>query len=353
MNPFLVKYSVKNHIDSSEKKLFTTLPKRLVNHLGKLFYDFMIFFHIRFKNSFLLLATCLLLLISFSNHAQNTKGRHPKGKFLSDSLQVGLPIKYSLSYRHKSTEDIFFPDSTFNFAPFELISREYFPTVTDANGSLDSAVYTLISFEVTPIQELSLPVFVRDQLDCTRVFAPLDYVKFKGLIQNSENIDTLSLKKDTQIIPLAQQPNYPLMFLFFLGLAVLATITFWFFGTPIKRQIKLFQFRRRYDEYQRLFQRLSKATDDQKKGLENVEKAVILWKKYVERLESKPFTTFTTKEILDNLQDERLPDALREIDATVYGGIYSKKTASSLEVLQKLAESLYQKHRQELVQSAI
>lgn len=353
MNPFLIKYSGQNHIDSSEKKLSVPLSKHLVNYLGKLLYDFMMFFSIRLKNTLTLFITCLLLLISFSNQAQNTNWRHPKGKFLSDSLQVGLPIKYSLSYRHKATDDIFFPDSTFNFTPFELISREYFPTVTDEKGSLDSAVYTLISFEVTPIQELSLPIFVRDQLDCTRVFAPLDYVKFKGVIQNNDNIDTLSLKKDTRIIPLAQQPNYPLMFLFFIGLTVLGIITFWFFGTPIKRQIKLFRFKRRFDEYQRLFQRLSRATDDQQKGLENVEKAVILWKKYVERLESKPFTTFTTKEILDNLQDERLSEALREIDATVYGGIYSKKTASSLEILQKLAESLYQKHRQILVQSAI
>ncbi|MET3128473.1 hypothetical protein ABID42_003592 [Arcicella rosea] len=270
---------------------------------------------------------------------------------MSDSLKVGLPIKYALSYRHKPTADIFFPDSTYNFAPFELVSREYFPTVTNSKGSLDSAIYTLISFEVLPVQELSLPVFVRDNLDCTRVFAPIDYVRLQGTISASGEMDTMSLKKDTQVIPLSQQPNYPLIFLFIIGLSFLGVLTFWFFGTPIKRQIKLFRFKRRYDEYLRLFQRLSRATDDKKKGLENVEKAVILWKKYVERLENKPFTTFTTKEILDNLQDNRLSDALREIDATVYGGIYSKTTASSLNILQELAESLYRKHRQVLVQS--
>lgn len=293
-----------------------------------------------------------LLLLFNSVNAQNPIWRLPKGQFLSDSLKVGLPIKYALSYRHKPTADIFFPDSTYSFAPFELVSREYFPTQTDKNGSLDSAIYTLISFEVLPVQELSLPIFVRDQLDCTRVFSPIDYVRLKGTIIDNDQIDTMSLKKDTQIIPLAQQPNYPLMFLFIIGFSLLGVLTFWFFGTPIKRQIKLFRFKRRYDEYQRLFQRLSRATDDQKKGLENVEKAVILWKKYVERLENKPFTTFTTKEILDNLQDNRLSEALREIDATVYGGIYSKKTASSLDILQELAESLYKKHRQVLVQSS-
>lgn len=300
--------------------------------------------------SFVLLLTSLLFFPSNTN-AQNQNWQPPKGQFLSDSLKVGLPIKYALSYRHKPTADIFFPDSTYNFAPFELVSREYFPTVTNPKGSLDSAIYTLISFEVLPVQELSLPVFVRDNLDCTRVFAPIDYVRLQGTISANGNIDTMSLKKDTQVIPLSQQPNYPIIFLFIIGLSFLGAITFWFFGTPIKRQIKLFRFKRRYDEYLRLFQRLSKATDDKKKGLENVEKAVILWKKYVERLENKPFTTFTTKEILDNLQDNRLSEALREIDATVYGGIYSRTTASSLNILQELAESLYKKHRQILVQS--
>jgi hypothetical protein len=39
---------------------------------------------------------------------------------------------------------------------------------------------------------------------------------------------------------------------------------------------------------------------------------------------------------------------LREIDATVYGGVYSKKTIASLQILQELAEGLYREHREEL-----
>ena len=76
-----------------------------------------------------------------------------------------------------------------------MIRREYFNTVTDQNGSLDSVVYTLISFEVTPVQELSLPVYVRAKRDCTRVFAPMDYVVLNSIIKPNTNIDTLSLKK--------------------------------------------------------------------------------------------------------------------------------------------------------------
>lgn len=300
------------------------------------------------KNLKYLFKILLLIFIYQKINAQIPSWTPPKGKFLSDSVKVGLPVKYALSYRHKPTADIYFPDSSYNFAPFEMVKREYFNTVTDQNGSLDSVVYTLISFEVTPKQELSLPVYVRAKRDCTRVFAPMDYVVLNSIIDPNVSIDTLSLKKDTRLVLIKQQTNFPLIFLLIMGFLSLSGVIFWFFGKPIKRQIRLFNFKRRNDDFQKLFQRLSRGTDDSKKRLENIEKAVVLWKKYIERLENKPFTTFTTKEILDNLKDIRLSDALREIDATVYGGVYSNKTIASLQVLQELADGLYQERRIEM-----
>ena len=296
-----------------------------------------------------LIINTLLLIITQKTFAQIPSWTPPKGKFLSDSVKVGLPVKYALSYRHKATADVFFPDSAYNFSPFEMVRREYFNTVTDQNGSLDSVVYTLITFEVTPVQELSLPVYVRAKKDCTRVFAPMDYVILNSIIKPNIRIDTLFLKKDTRLIPIAQQINFPLIFLIIIGLLLMVGMVFWFFGKPIRRQVRLFNFKRRYDDFRKLFQRLSRGTEDAKKRLENIEKAVVLWKKYIERIENKPFTTFTTKEILDNLKDNRLSDALREIDATVYGGVYSNKTIASMQVLQELAEGLYRERRMDLV----
>lgn len=301
------------------------------------------------KNLKYLFITLLISFINQKTNAQIPSWTPPKGNFLSDSLKVGLPIKYALSYRHKATTDIFFPDSTYNFSPFELVKRDYFNTITDENGSLDSVIYTLISFEVLPVQELSLPVYILAQRDCTRVFAPIDYVILNSIINPKVSIDTLSLKKDTRLIPIARHVNFPLIFLVIIGLFLLVGMAFWFFGKPIRRQIRLFNFRRRYDDFRKLFQRLSRGTEDAKKRLENIEKAVVLWKKYIERIENKPFTTFTTKEILDNLEDNRLSDALREIDATVYGGVYSSKTIASLQILQELAEGLYRERRLDLV----
>ena len=300
------------------------------------------------KNLKYLFITVLITFIYQRINAQIPSWTPPKGKFLNDSVKVGLPIKYALSYRHKATADVFFPDSSYNFAPFELVKREYFNTLTNESGSLDSVIYTLISFDVSPVQELSLPVYIRAKRDCTRVFAPMDYVVLNSIINPNVSIDTLALKKDTRLVLIKQQTNFPLIFLIIIGILALSGVIFWFFGKSIKRQIRLFNFKRRYDDFQKLFQRLSRGTDDAKKRLENIEKAVVLWKEYIERLENKPFTTFTTKEILDNLEDNRLLDALREIDATVYGGVYSNKTIASLQVLQELAGGLYRERRQEL-----
>ena len=300
------------------------------------------------KNLKYLFLTILITFFYQRINAQIPSWTPPKGKFLNDSVKVGLPIKYALSYRHKATADVFFPDSSYNFAPFELVKREYFNTLTNESGSLDSVIYTLISFDVSPVQELSLPVYIRAKRDCTRVFAPMDYVVLNSIINPNVSIDTLALKKDTRLVLIKQQTNFPLIFLIIIGILALSGVIFWFFGKSIKRQIRLFNFKRRYDDFQKLFQRLSRGTDDAKKRLENIEKAVVLWKEYIERLENKPFTTFTTKEILDNLEDNRLLDALREIDATVYGGVYSNKTIASLQVLQELAGGLYRERRQEL-----
>lgn len=295
-----------------------------------------------------------VLLSSWTSLAQkNARTFLPKGQFLQDSIQVGTPVQFSLSYHHNPAADIFFPDSSYNFAPFELVNRSYFPTNTQHDISVDSVVYTLVSFEVEPVQSFRLPVYIRTPQDCTSIWSPSDIIFFKNILPTTARPDTLHLQPDTTPYPMRQQANYPFVAAIFFALSVVGALIFWLFGKPIRRQISLFQFRRRYDEFQRIFQRLSRPTDDSNRRVENVEKALILWKKYIERLENKPFTTFTTKEILDNLKDTRLSDALREIDATIYGGNYSSKTLQSLAILQELAEGLYREHRQLLLENTL
>jgi len=89
-------------------------------------------------------------------------GQHqrPYGKFLSDSIKIGQPVKFSLCFKHPVDMEVFFPDSSYDYSPFEFIDKQYFPTRSDSFSSTDSVVFTLMSFEIYKVQVLTLPVFI-------------------------------------------------------------------------------------------------------------------------------------------------------------------------------------------------
>jgi hypothetical protein len=267
--------------------------------------------------------------------------QRPKGRFLTDSIAIGKPFQFSLSFKHRSDAEVVFPDTNYNFAPFEVLKHDYLDSQTDESGSLDSAVYTLVSFDLTTIQKLSLPVWIVTEQDCT---ANYSYSRSVVMQQLRQAKNTLKLKEDTDLKIIPQQFNYPYIFLILISVSLIAISIYWFFGKKIERQWQLYQLFRRKRDFSKNFSRL-KLKVNQKSGLENVEKAVILWKKYLRRLENKPFETFTSKEIADNLSSEKLAITLREIDAVVYGGLSSATIIDLLAVLESVARERYLRRR--------
>src|SRR5690606_10271820 len=96
-----------------------------------------------------------LLLISFTALAQLPKVQL-QGYFLQDSVELGQSLKYVLVSSHAPEAELVFPDTAFSFAPFELVRKDYYPTITTGAQSVDSAVYTLRTFALQPIQKLQL-----------------------------------------------------------------------------------------------------------------------------------------------------------------------------------------------------
>jgi hypothetical protein len=280
--------------------------------------------------------------------------QRPRGQFLQDSVQIGKPLQYALRFGHRSDLDVFFPDSTFDFFPFELVERVYFPTQTGPQGSVDSVVYTLVSFEIAPVQRLSLPVFVRAEGDCTAVWSVPDSVQRRALIPNpaqARRLRTTRLRVDTRWQPVREQVNYPLLLGILLGFLIGAGLLYGAFGKPIRRWLRMLQLRRRYLEFSRNFQRLSRGISGRKQDLARAERAVVLWKRYVERLERRPVSTFTTRELIDYFPDNpQLAEALRETDAVVYGGVFSPRTSPALQTLRELARQRYRQRRREIAQ---
>lgn len=263
--------------------------------------------------------------------------------FLTDSIEVGKPVYFSLSVRHNPKTEIFFPDTLYDFSPFEIISKRAFASSTDNRGSLDSAVYQLISFDVSDAQALKMPVYVFHKKDCTAVFTKPDSV---FLIKSNvvEKVKTASLKPETSLLPLSSEFNFSILLgSIALIIGVVGSI-YWVFGQDIYKQWQLIKLQRRHLEYIRSFNRLMRNARD-RNNIKDAEKAIIVWKNYLERLEKKPFATYTTREIMDNMPDEALAEALKNMDSIIYGQVISKNMAESLEVLKSGATRIYRNKR--------
>ncbi|MFN3488603.1 MAG: hypothetical protein ACK4YV_05695 [Emticicia sp.] len=289
-------------------------------------------------NHILLIISCLLVI-------ENSQAQKPVGKFQTDSIEIGRPIDYTLSYHHSPSAEVFFPDTTYNFYPFAIIRRNIFPTSTTNGVSVDSVVYTLVTFDITKNQKLGLPIYLLSKRDCTAVYSLADSVFLKEMIKTS--VDFLQLKTDTKLLPLSQQVNYPKILTYLLSLLGVFLIIYAIFGRFIRKQYRLFLFSRRHKDFQTNYKKYIRSTLDDV----TIGKALVLWKKHLEWLEKRPYTSFTTKEIISRLPSERLEEALREIDSAIYGGILSTQMPSSMEILLEKATELYKNRREKLAAS--
>src|SRR6187551_1589180 len=99
-----------------------------------------------------------------------------RGGFFLDSLSVGDETGFFLSATYPRNVNVIFPDSTFDYQPFEFNRKRYFPTQTTNGKSYDSVIYYLSTFEVDRILQLSLPVFQLNPQDCTVFTSNVDTV---------------------------------------------------------------------------------------------------------------------------------------------------------------------------------
>ena len=67
--------------------------------------------------------------------------------------------------------------------------------------------------------------------------------------------------------------------------------------------------------------------------------------------QKRPYSSYTSKEIITHLPNERLEEALREIDSAIYGGILSTQMPFSMNVLLDKSIELYKKQRTALAES--
>ena len=284
------------------------------------------------KKSFLSIS---FLLFYFISTAQEIT---PKGYFVADSMKIGEEFEYSLSIKYPKSSEVIFPDSSYNYAPFEFYSKKYFPTREDSTYAYDSVIYSLSSFEIDKVQYLQLPVFMLHGKDSIPVLPPKDSILLVEMI--TQVPDSLVFKENTAFhkVPLAF--NYPYLVIGLGILVVMLIIGYFSFGKTIKRKIRLYRLRKEYEKFSQSFEKgIGRVKKDHDINL--LEEVLVVWKKYMERLEDKPFTKYTTREILNSGYDQTLKDVLRNIDRSIYGQFDDEQIHKNFETLEDFTLERY------------
>lgn len=295
----------------------------------------------------------VLLVIGLSAYplrGQPPVGSVPIGRFLTDSIEIGRPFQYSLTYYHAPTAEVLFPDTARQFAPFRVQQVATFPTLTTGEGrraiSRDSAVYTLVSFETSPAQVLRTSIQLINAQDCTLVQSPPDTVWLRSrLVTTDLNAPSaLTLATDTAVVSLRQQFNYPVLAAVLIGTGLLAVLLYVLFGRAGQRQWRQYRLRVDHARFLRQYNRLSRSLSPDT-AAETANQSVVVWKAYLEKLERQPYASLTTPEIAERTGDNRVADALREADRMIYGGAFSARSPEALRILADVATQTYHRRR--------
>ncbi len=263
------------------------------------------------------------IIFSFSvtlSFSQNVKVR---GYFSADSVRLGKPVSYYLTASYPQKNTVLFPDSSYSFAPFELQKKDFVATVTKAGVSYDSVIYTLTSFEIDSLQLLQLPVFVVQEQDCTSIYAETDTLLFSKMVPSlpdSTQLEKIPLKTNTNYFQVSWLLNYPILSIVVGAILVLLLVIWLVFGKRIKKYFTIKRMTKNHRDFITQFSRSveSVTADFSTKG---TEATLLIWKKYIEQLNNKPYTKYTTKEISEQETDARLVASLGAIDRMIYAGM--------------------------------
>jgi len=283
--------------------------------------------------------TIILLFLASHNYAQEIK---PRSQFLTDSIKIGQPVGFTLALSYPKNLDVVFPDSLYDFSPYELADKTFTTTKTDSTLSYDSAVYYLNSFEIDKVQKFKLPVFVLNGNDSTLIYANEDSVYLKELVEevpDSVSAEAAPLIENTRFINVPLEFNYPYLIIALIIFVVVVILVIILFGKKIKKAIQVRRLRRNHNKFNEKFDSLTAHQSELNSEL--AEKILIYWKKYLESLEKRPYTKLTTKEIIAHYNPESIIDDLKSIDRIIYSNKERTNSNTHYESLKSFAQLQY------------
>lgn len=299
----------------------------------------------KLNRSLRILCLAFLLFLNVTAYAQ--KNITVKGTFKEDSVKLGEETTFYLTARYPSTLNVLFPDTTFNFSPFELKTKRYFPTETRNGISYDSVVYFLTTFEVDKVQKLNLPVYEITPRDCTLHFANGDSIFFQALVKSLPDSITadLPLKATFAYQEVSYSFNIQVLLLVVVSIVVLAAIVWLLFGDTLREHWRIKRLQKAHRQFMSAYvMQLENLRN--RYTTETTENAFTLWKKYMEQLSARPYTKLTTRETTLLEKNEMLGRNLRRVDSAIYG--HDTDVVDSLENLRKFAQQRFDQKLQEV-----
>lgn len=279
-----------------------------------------------------------LAILFFSFQFCMAQSISPKGSFIQKEVKIGEEISFSLSVRYDKNLNVLFPDSTYAFGTFEYNSKTYFPTKTDSLYSLDSVVYQLSTFEIDSIQYLQLPVFVLKDSDSLVFFSSVDSIALVQVV--TEIPEKPEMKANTDMVDVRKAFNYPYLIIGLVVVLILGGILILFFGKQILRALKVYRMQRIHKKFITKFFNMMRDVSGNNPS-NTTEHVLVYWKNYMEKLEKKPISKLTTKEILVLHNETELKDNLKLIDRSIYGGEKGNDLFTSFDYLMKFSIEIY------------
>ncbi len=265
----------------------------------------------------------------------------PSARFIQSEAKVGEHISLVVSLEHDGSKQWIFPDSTWDFTPFEWVSKQIFPTSQLSDGRyLDSVVYVLRTFELDTVLALRTAV----------VDFPSDSIFF---VSNSVSIvsGNFPAPKDSPVyintlpFSLSYLINYKALFLFGLAFIALFSIVWVLFGKRIKLFFKLRRLEKERIKFLYRFDTL--LSENPSKQL--AQQVGGLWKHYCQSLSGLPLSSFTSRETAEALQQlpwslsrQEVYEPLQEIDLAIYAGKISDSFKDKIKSLRSSALQVYE-----------
>lgn len=260
--------------------------------------------------------------------------------FLEDSVRIGDPTPIVVTLSYPADWQVLLPDSTADFGTFEYHSRRYTPTRTVNTISFDSAVYYLATFEIDEEQGLRLPFWIIEENDSSQFWLGGDSIIFWDVVVPMP--DTIQYRSQAYLPHLPREFNTPYALAIGGSILIAVLIAILVLLRPIRRWWKRRKLERNHKRWLETLEGLTPKLGSAKVEEGIPEQWIVLWKKYLEKLDGEPYTAFTTRELSMQPGVRELEESLRQFDRAIYGQRQVETLSKEAERLKSYALKQYQ-----------